>query len=163
MNASSNTPARQGAKLPVRVPPVWKKDGMDPEVIAEMTGYDSAEDMIRDAMLLIQASDEDEPVSPAGNEVALRRLNNVLKHARASRVRLVTRHHGSYVEIRVEDDGEGFDAANAQRGRGLKSQQRRARHLGGHVRIDTSPGHGTRLSLRLPVIRKELPSQQDSG
>jgi signal transduction histidine kinase len=90
-------------------------------------------------------------------------LSNVLKHARATRVRMVTRHHGSYVEIRVEDDGDGFDIATAQRGRGLKSQQRRAQRLGGHVRIDSSPGHGTRLSLRLPVLRSGAAPQQNPG
>lgn len=81
-------------------------------------------------------------------------LNNVLKHAQASRVRLVTRHHGSYVEIRVEDDGAGFDLQTIQHGRGLKSQIKRAQRLGGKLRIDSSPGNGTRLSLRLPVERK---------
>ncbi|MBL8279903.1 MAG: sensor histidine kinase [Pelomonas sp.] len=81
-------------------------------------------------------------------------LNNVLKHARASRVRMVTRHHGNYVEIRVEDDGAGFDLQSIQHGRGLKSQIKRAQRLGGKLRIDSSPGHGTRLSLRLPVERR---------
>jgi signal transduction histidine kinase len=81
-------------------------------------------------------------------------LNNVLKHASASRVRMVTRHHGSYVEIRVEDDGAGFDLQTIQHGRGLKSQIKRAQRLGGKLRIDSSPGMGTRLSLRLPVERK---------
>lgn len=81
-------------------------------------------------------------------------LNNVLKHAGASRVRMVTRHHGSYVEIRVEDDGAGFDLQNIQHGRGLKSQIKRAQRLGGKLRIDSQPGLGTRLSLRLPVERK---------
>lgn len=81
-------------------------------------------------------------------------LNNVLKHAGASRVRMVTRHHGSYVEIRVEDDGAGFDLENVQHGRGLKSQIKRAQRLGGKLRVDSSPGMGTRLSLRLPVERK---------
>jgi len=86
-------------------------------------------------------------------------LSNVLKHARATRVRMVTRNHGSYVEIRVEDDGQGFDMETAQRGRGLKSQQRRAQRLGGTVRVDSSAGQGTRLSLRLPVRRgDETPS-----
>jgi signal transduction histidine kinase len=80
-------------------------------------------------------------------------LSNVLKHARATRVRMVTRNHGRYVEIRVEDDGDGFDIATAQMGRGLKSQQRRAQRLGGSLRVDSSVGHGTRLSLRLPVTR----------
>lgn len=81
-------------------------------------------------------------------------LNNVLKHAGASRVRMVTRHHGSYVEIRVEDDGAGFDLQTIQHGRGLKSQIKRAQRLGGKLRIDSQPGMGTRLSLRLPVERK---------
>jgi signal transduction histidine kinase len=81
-------------------------------------------------------------------------LNNVLKHAGASRVRMVTRHHGSYVEIRVEDDGAGFDLQSIQHGRGLKSQIKRAQRLGGKLRIDSQPGLGTRLSLRLPVERK---------
>jgi len=90
-------------------------------------------------------------------------LSNVLKHARATRVRMATRHHGSYVEIRVEDDGDGFDIKTAQMGRGLKSQQRRAQRLGGQVRVDTSPGHGTRLSLRLPVVRKRPPDAQGQG
>lgn len=85
-------------------------------------------------------------------------LTNVLKHARATRVRMVTRAHGSYVEIRVEDDGNGFDLQNAQRGRGLKSQQRRAQRLGGQIRIETHPGQGTRLALRLPVRRKLAPA-----
>lgn len=88
-------------------------------------------------------------------------LSNVLKHAGARRVRISTRHKGSYVEIHVEDDGDGFDISSAQMGRGLKSQQRRAKLLGGSVRIDSSPGNGTRLSLRLPVQR-ELPPEKSS-
>ena len=81
-------------------------------------------------------------------------LTNVLKHANARRVRIVTRHYGSYVEIRVEDDGDGFDLQTAQRGRGLKSQQKRAQRLGGHLNVESRLGHGTRMSLRLPVKRK---------
>ena len=88
-------------------------------------------------------------------------LSNVMKHACAQRVRMSTRHKGSYVEIRVEDDGDGFDLNTAQLGRGLKSQQRRAKSLGGSIRIDSSPGNGTRLSLRLPVTR-ELPPEKSS-
>ncbi len=90
-------------------------------------------------------------------------LSNVLKHARATRARMVTRNHGHYVEIRVEDDGDGFDPAQAPKGRGLKSQQRRAQRLGGVVRIDSSPGQGTRLSLRLPVKRAQAPGQQEAA
>lgn len=91
-------------------------------------------------------------------------LNNVLKHARASRVRIATRDLGHKVEIRVEDDGLGFDLETAKKGRGLRSQQKRAQRLGGSVHVDSRPGHGTQLSLRLPVRRRppqEAPPQQE--
>lgn len=86
-------------------------------------------------------------------------LNNVLKHAHASRVRMATRDHGSHVEIRLEDDGAGFDVHAIRQGRGLKSQLKRAQRLGGKLRIDSTPGVGTRLSLRLPVERPEDPGR----
>jgi signal transduction histidine kinase len=87
-------------------------------------------------------------------------LNNVVKHARASRVRIATRHQGDYVEIRVEDDGAGFDVETVRHGRGLKSQIKRAQRLGGRLRVESAPGVGTRLSLRLPLQRKEAPPEQ---
>ncbi|RYE87436.1 MAG: sensor histidine kinase [Oxalobacteraceae bacterium] len=89
-------------------------------------------------------------------------LTNALKHARATRVRVVTRDLGRKVEIRVEDDGEGFDIATIEQGRGLRGQQRRAKQLGGTLRVDSSPGHGTVVTLRLPVERtaREVPAKQ---
>lgn len=82
-------------------------------------------------------------------------LTNALKHARATRVRVVTRDLGKRVEIRVEDDGEGFDVATISQGRGLRGLQRRAKVLGGSLRVDSSPGHGTVVTLRLPVARAD--------
>lgn len=82
-------------------------------------------------------------------------LTNALKHARATRVRVVTRDLGRKVEIRVEDDGEGFDIQQVTAGRGLRGLQRRARQLGGSLRVDSSPGHGTVVTLRLPVERTD--------
>lgn len=82
-------------------------------------------------------------------------LTNALKHARASRVRVVTRDLGKRVEIRVEDDGEGFDVGTISQGRGLRGLQRRAKVLGGSLRVDSSLGHGTVVTLRLPVARAD--------
>lgn len=91
-------------------------------------------------------------------------LNNIVKHAHARRVRFVTRDHGSYVEIRVEDDGDGFDIETVRHGRGLKSQIKRAKKLGGKLRVESSVGIGTRVSLRLPIERPAArPDQQDPG
>jgi signal transduction histidine kinase len=59
------------------------------------------------------------------------------------------------VEVRIVDDGVGFDAAerlgSATVGRGLRSMQQRAQRLGGQVDITSKPGAGTCMSLRLPV------------
>ncbi|MBB2486125.1 sensor histidine kinase [Mitsuaria sp. WAJ17] len=82
-------------------------------------------------------------------------LNNVLKHARAQRVRIATRDLGDRIEIRVEDDGQGFDMASARKGRGLRNQVKRVQRLGGTLHVDSAPGLGTRLSLRLPVSKGE--------
>lgn len=91
-------------------------------------------------------------------------LNNIVKHAHARRVRFVTRDHSSYVEIRVEDDGNGFDIETVRHGRGLKSQIKRAKKLGGKLRVESSVGVGTRVSLRLPLERAAArPDQQDPG
>ena len=82
-------------------------------------------------------------------------LNNVLKHAEAQRVRIATRDLGDRIEIRVEDDGQGFDMATARKGRGLRNQVKRAQRLGGTLHVESAPGMGTRLSLRLPVQKWE--------
>lgn len=90
-------------------------------------------------------------------------LTNALKHARASRVRVVTRDLGGKVEIRVEDDGEGFDVRSVEQGRGLRGLQRRSRQLGGSLRVDSSPGHGTVVTLRLPVQRTDREAPPQAG
>jgi signal transduction histidine kinase len=80
-------------------------------------------------------------------------LANVLKHANADQVRVVTRDLGQQVEIRVEDNGRGFEETEVEPGHGLLSQRRRAEQLGGELIINSTPGHGSSLSLRLPVNR----------
>ncbi|MFG6446997.1 ATP-binding protein [Roseateles sp. BYS180W] len=80
-------------------------------------------------------------------------LTNTLKHARAGRVRVVTRDLGEQVEIRVEDDGCGFDSTQAQHGRGLRGLRRRAQMLGGAVDVQSRPGQGTVVRLLLPLHR----------
>ena len=52
-------------------------------------------------------------------------------------------------------DPGGPRVQTIQHGRGLKSQIKRAQRLGGKLRIDSQPGMGTRLSLRLPVERRD--------
>jgi two-component system nitrate/nitrite sensor histidine kinase NarX len=79
-------------------------------------------------------------------------LANIRKHANAHTVRIMLscRRDGTYVLL-VEDDGVGFDA-EAKAGRagehiGLSIMEERALRLGGHLRIESEPGEGTRVEL----------------
>ncbi len=79
-------------------------------------------------------------------------FTNVLKHARATRIRVGTGVDAGRVSIVVADDGQGFMPADAGRGRGrgLANMVERARCIGGELRI-TPSDRGTTLALLLPV------------
>ena len=84
-------------------------------------------------------------------------VTNAIRHAQASRVTVGVRCVDGIVEVDVEDDGRGFDAAGTlaapATGRhiGLLGLQERARMLGGSFEIDSSPGRGTRVRVRIPL------------
>ena len=90
-------------------------------------------------------------------------LTNSTRHAGASRVELKLWSGNGYVNGVIADDGRGFDRAAAKaKGLGLIGMEERARELGGDLRIDSSPGRGTRLEIRLPrLLLAEVPIDQD--
>ncbi len=77
-------------------------------------------------------------------------LTNTLKHARAGAVRIAVERVADQLEIRVSDDGIGFDCPDGA-GTGLSGLKDRMESLGGSVSIVTAPGQGTTLSACLPV------------
>ncbi len=82
-------------------------------------------------------------------------LNNVIKHAHASRVDIVLEGSTDTVVLVIEDDGVGFDsAADAGRmGIGLVNMRERAALIGGTLQVESSPGHGTTVYVRYPVAQ----------
>jgi two-component system sensor histidine kinase UhpB len=82
--------------------------------------------------------------------VAQEALANVARHAGAAHVRveLDTTEHA--VELRVRDDGRGFDQGGRRRGLGLDGMAERARLVGGELAIESLPGAGTELVMRVP-------------
>ncbi len=95
-------------------------------------------------------------------------LNNVRKHAGASRaiVRVVDSY--PYVIARIEDDGCGFDVEGTairsleNKRMGLRSMEERARLLDGKLRIESSPGEGTRIIAEIPYVQRKGHGSQDS-
>jgi len=80
-------------------------------------------------------------------------LSNSARHAGAQRLRLATRARASAVEVRLRDDGRGFDTRHAPPGRGLRFMAQRAALLGARLQIVSAPGRGTLVRLRLPLHR----------
>jgi PAS domain S-box-containing protein len=78
-------------------------------------------------------------------------LGNIRKHAQATHVNVRLERDNTDLELSVSDDGTGFEYAENKKGLGLTSMQERVRPLGGRVCIDSQPGRGTIIVVRIPV------------
>lgn len=79
-------------------------------------------------------------------------LTNVSKHAGAHKVEVSLKATGEWVVGSIEDNGCGFDTGAVRRdGLGLVGMDERIRELGGHFRVISVAGQGTRAEFRLPI------------
>ena len=81
-------------------------------------------------------------------------LNNVVKHARATRAALTVAGVGGGIEMTITDNGRGFDLTQvlgAKKGHGLMNIEEWVRWLGGKVVIQSQPGKGAELSICVPL------------
>lgn len=84
--------------------------------------------------------------------IAQEAVNNALKHAAPSEIRISLEHKDGVLVIEVDDDGEGFDeTATPADGIGLRVMGYRARLIEGDLRIDSPPAGGTRISCRVKL------------
>ncbi len=86
---------------------------------------------------------------------------NILKHTRATDIRVRTALQGEGVVVTIEDNGQGFDLEKTLRsptGRGLNNQQRRAQALAGNVNWTCGPT-GTCFALWLPLVPPQESTQ----
>jgi signal transduction histidine kinase len=96
---------------------------------------------------------------PRETEAAIYRVvqecyQNIAKHAAASQVNLSLRTTDRQVELNIDDDGVGFDVDSAvaqPKSFGLKGMRERVALLGGSLEIQSSPGKGAAISVRLPI------------
>jgi signal transduction histidine kinase len=78
-------------------------------------------------------------------------LNNVAKHAEASRSILRVGERDGHLEVFVSDNGCGFDPAVRRGGFGLVGMRERVELAGGELQVESKPGSGTRVSASLPL------------
>ena len=81
-------------------------------------------------------------------------LANAAKHAQASEISVVLIASGSEIRATIEDDGSG--GAEASAGSGLVGLIDRIEALGGRFALDSPPGHGTRISVEMPLTAEPI-------
>lgn len=90
--------------------------------------------------------------------VAQESLANVDKHAAASRVGVTLSYMDDELALDVRDDGVGFDPSAVvpapDHGVGLLGMRHRAARLAGELMVESEPGHGTAVSLRVPSVTR---------
>ncbi len=94
-----------------------------------------------------------ENVSLALYRIAREAMNNVILHAEATRVDVDLRVEPGQIELRIQDDGCGFDPQTVEEGHlGIKIMRERAEEIGATMRILSKSGRGTETLIDWPII-----------
>ena len=81
--------------------------------------------------------------------IAQEALNNVAKHALATKIQVHLARKDKKLSLQISDNGKGFDLSNSSPGMGLRNMQERARQLGGQIKIDSQPETGTTVLFEI--------------
>jgi signal transduction histidine kinase len=108
--------------------------------------------------LTVDATLDDEPDLPLEMKHALYRIaqeafHNIVRHARASTVALRLARPENAIVLQVRDNGKGFDPTALFPGHfGVHSMRERAAKMGGTLTIESAPGQGTCIDVRVPQV-----------
>jgi signal transduction histidine kinase len=91
------------------------------------------------------------PVEHALLRITQEACTNAVRHGSARRLAVSLARQDGHVEFAVRDNGSGFDPAAPHAGSGLAHIRDRVAELGGTVDIDSAPGRGAALTVRVPV------------
>ena len=117
--------------LEYRLDSVERRLGIDPELQAD-----------REIDLSLGTSEE-------LYRIAIEALNNVLKHAEATIVKVSVLSGNGEITVEVRDNGRGFEPNEVQPGMGLKSMRERAEVLKGRLEISSAAGEGTLVRITI--------------
>jgi signal transduction histidine kinase len=83
-------------------------------------------------------------------------LTNIVKHAHATRGKITITTDDNIATITIEDDGRGFcpeKISEASLRFGLETMKDRARSVGAELKLDSAPETGTKVTIRLPLLK----------
>lgn len=127
-----------------------------PAALAEMTRRLTAESGVQTRF---SVGGTFRPLAPQVENNLLRigqeAVGNAVRHAQAKTVTVSLDFGAREVRLEIKDDGRGFDAATYDGGRGghfgLVGMRERAEQMGGNATVNSTPGAGTEVSVRVPI------------
>lgn len=78
-------------------------------------------------------------------------LNNIIKHAEATAISISIVQHENNLQVRIEDNGKGFDINAKRKGIGITNMMTRAELFNGRVKLYAEPGKGCRLQANFSI------------
>lgn len=137
---------------------------MMPGLLTKLGFLEAAQDLLErisdggEIQAVCEINGDQEERLPENKEIMLYRIiqemvNNTLKHAKAKNISLIINLQPGIIDILYADDGVGFnfDQKIENESLGLKSIQSRVNFLSGTLNVESSPGHGAKFMIQLPV------------
>ena len=120
---------------------VRKLAGARIQVVREILGEPSPLSL-RDSTALVQIGQE--------------AISNAVEHGSPSVITISCHYEARSVNLTISDNGFGFQSGSDAAGFGILGMQRRARELGGVLEISSTPGLGTRVSVKMKLHRSTI-------
>ena len=95
----------------------------------------------------------DYPVSLSIFRIVQEQINNIIKHADASFVRISIELSQQFIDVEIADNGKGFNPGTVDKGLGLTNIRNRAEFHTGISHVSSAPGEGCILSICLPLAK----------
>ncbi|MFI5203337.1 MAG: tetratricopeptide repeat protein [Flavobacteriales bacterium] len=78
-------------------------------------------------------------------------ISNIIRHAEAAAIQIGVLQQDSFLYLSIEDNGKGFNPTIAKKGIGLINIESRVHLLKGEMVLDSKPGRGTAINIKIPV------------
>ncbi len=105
------------------------------------------------------------PIALLIYHIAREAVMNALKHAGATDMWIMVRQRDDDIELRIKDNGMGFDtgAPGPEGHFGMSMMRERAQVGGGTFEVESAPGEGTTITVKFPIALLQMESQSGGG
>jgi PAS domain S-box-containing protein len=145
-------------QMSVELRPLILDDLGLPEAIAwQCAELEKRAELVIDLDINLPENATDPAQSIALFRIVQESLTNIVRHSHAGYVEIALEvdHEKNEIVLTIQDDGEGISDTKQRNGIGLISMRERATELGGSIAIDSTPGRGVRIEVRLPLARPD--------